>query len=199
MRTTGIVFPTLVAHGETESGSIPGYGLLALASPVLAELSGRLGEPAHLSVLDGSQVVTLLSVPAAPIARRVPASCTASGRALLFDTDGTVLHRLFPGDELPPQGRGAPRDVGELQRRIAAARTWGCAIVDQELRRGLVGIAAPVRDGSGRIVAALNVSGPKFRLGRQLDVTAAPEVKRAADALSQNLADRAVREGGHDG
>lgn len=186
-----------MAVSETQSGSV--LGLVAPATPVLAELAGRLGAAAHLSVLDGPEVVTLLSVPATAAAPRVPASCTASGRALLFDADGALLRRLFGGEELPPHGRGGPRDVAELHRRIAAARIRGYAVVDQELRRGLVGIAAPVRDGRGRIVAAVNVSGPKFRLGTQLDVTAAPDVKRAADAVSQTLMDRAVREGGHDG
>jgi DNA-binding IclR family transcriptional regulator len=178
-----------------QSGSV----LVPLATPVLTRLAGRLGEAAHLSVLDGPEVVTVLSVPATAVAPRVPASCTASGRVLLFGADAALLRRLFPGEELPPQGRGGPRNVAELQRRIAAARILGCAVVDQELQRGLVGIAAPVRDGAGQIVAAVNVSGPKFRLGTQLEVTAAPHVKRAADALSRTLMDRAVREGGHDG
>jgi DNA-binding IclR family transcriptional regulator len=169
---------------------------------VLERLAGRLGERVHLSVLDGADVVTLLSVPAGAPVRRVPASVTSSGRALLFDADRGLLDRLFPGRELPPQGRGAPRDVAELHRRIAAARIRGFALVDQELEHGRIGIAAPVRDDSGRIVAALNVSSPKFRPGTQLEASAGPDVKRAADELSKQLSRataRALREGGRHG
>jgi len=121
---------------------------------------------------------------------------------LLFDHDRRQLEGLFPGEELPPRGLGEPRDVPDLHRRIAAARVRGYALVDQEFEHGLVGVAAPVRDFRGHIIAALNVSGPKFRFGTQLRKTGGPEIKRAADELSQQLgwtADRALRIGGEDG
>ena len=168
--------------------------LLSAAPPVLEALVARTGETAHLTVLDGAEVLTLLSQPS-PRAirasgwsgRRVPVHCTSSGRALLFDHDRARLAELLPGPELPARGLGSPRDASELHRRIAAARTKGYALVDQEFEAGLVGVAAPVRDFRGRIVAALNVSGPKFRFGIQLDTAAGPDVKRAAGELSTQL------------
>ena len=59
-------------------------------------------------------------------------------------------------------------------------------MVDEEFEFGLVGAAVPVRDFKGRLVAALNVSAPKFRLGGRLE-TAGEEVKRVADELSALL------------
>ena len=176
--------------------------LLALAPPVLETLVARLGETAHLSVLDGAEVLTVLSQPS-PNAiratgwsgRRVPAYCTSSGRVLLFGHDRERLAQLFPDVELPARGLCSPRDVSELHRRIAAARVRGYAVVDQEFEQGLVGVAAPIRDFRGRIVASLNVSGPKFRFGGQLEEMAGPEVKRAADDLSRQLGWSG--EGGH--
>lgn len=168
--------------------------LLDAAAPVLRGLVARLGETAHLSVLDGAEVLTVLSEASpstvrasAYTGRRVPAYCTSSGRALLLDQEPDALDQLFPDGKLPPRGHGSPADTAELHRRIAAARVRGYALVDQEFERSLVGVAAPVRDFRGRIVAALNVSGPKFRLGRRLEATAGPEVKRAADELSAQL------------
>jgi len=58
--------------------------------------------------------------------------------------------------------------------------------VDEEFEFGLVGAGAPVRDFKGQLVAALNVSAPKFRLGERLQ-SAGEEVKRAADELSTLL------------
>jgi len=167
--------------------------LLTAAPPILAELVAGTGETAHLSVLTDAEVLTVVSQ-ASPRAlqarswagRRVPVHCTSSGRALLFDHDRARLAELLPGHELPARGLCSPRDVAELHRRIAAARGRGYAVVDQEFERGLVGVAAPVRDFRGRIVAALNVSGPKFRFGTQLD-SAGPDVKRGADELSRQL------------
>lgn len=168
--------------------------LLTVAPPILAELVNRTGETAHLSVLAGAEVLTVLSEPSPRAVRasgwsgrRVPVHCTSSGRALLLDHDRTRLAELLPGPELPARGLGSPRDVAELHRRIAAARDKGYALVDQEFEPGLVGVAAPVRDFRGRIVAALNVSGPKFRFGTQLELAAGPDVKRAADELSGQL------------
>ena len=88
-----------------------------------------------------------------------------------------------------PLGPGTPRNLDDLVDRIALARARGYALADEEMEAGLVAAAAPVRDPSGRIVAALNVSGPKFRLGTRLDDAGAALVAAAAD-LSAALAGR---------
>jgi IclR family transcriptional regulator, KDG regulon repressor len=172
--------------------------LLSLAPPVLGALVTRLGETVHLSVLRGTDVMTVLSEPSPSalratgwIGRRVPAHCTSSGRALLLDHDADALRSLFGTGALEPAGPGAPRDVGELARRVAAARAQGHALVDEEREPGLVGAGAPVRDFRGRIVAALNVSAPKFRLTEGL-AAAGIEVQRAADELSHRIGWRAT-------
>ena len=179
--------------------------LIAAAPTVLGALVDALGETAHLSVLDGTEVLTLLSEqsPAAVRAsgwsgRTVPAYCTSSGRALLFDCTPAELRERFGSGELPARGRCAPRDVGELHRRIVAARVHGFAVVDQEHERGLVGVAAPVRDFRGRVVAAVNVSAPKFRFGAQLETIGGPRVRAAAAELSRQLG-WTTRRGTHGG
>ncbi|MDQ3424805.1 MAG: IclR family transcriptional regulator, partial [Actinomycetota bacterium] len=80
----------------------------------------------------------------------------------------------------------APRTLEELFERIRSARARGFAIVDEEFEPGLVAAGAPVRDFHGRIVAAVNVSAPKFRFGAQLEA-AGEAVKAAADELSQRV------------
>ena len=61
------------------------------------------------------------------------------------------------------------------------ARERGYAIADEELELGLVSAAVPVRDGAGRIVAALNVSAPKFRFGERVDEAGAALVAAAQE------------------
>ena len=167
--------------------------LLRTAPPVLERLVNALGERAHLSVLDGPAVLTLLShsarhtVQAAGWAgRTVPAYCSAAGRALLIDHEPAALRALFDGVELVPRG---PSTVGSLEaliERVQEAAARGYAVVDQELEAGLAAVAAPVRRFDGRIVAAVNVSGPSFRFGPRL-VDAGPAVTRAAEQLSARL------------
>jgi IclR family transcriptional regulator, KDG regulon repressor len=167
--------------------------LLAAAEPVVEELGRTLGERTHLSVLQGTDVLTLLSespehaVQAAGwVGRLVPAYCSSSGQALLLDYTSEQLRDLFRGVRFLRLGPNTPRSLAELSRRIELARTRGYAMVDEEFEPGLVAAAAPVRDFRGRIVAALNVSGPKFRLGDRLE-EAGVELADAADTVSARL------------
>lgn len=174
--------------------------LLQAAPPVLEELVARTGETAHLSVLAGVEVLTLLSRgPAAAVrasgwqGRRVPASCTSSGRALLFDHSESELQWRFADRSLPHPGPNAVRSLAQLHERIIDDRARGLAVSDEELEVGLVGVAAPVRSARGAIVAAVNVSAPKFRLGAGLE-RAGRHVLAAAESLSSALGNRPVIE-----
>ena len=167
--------------------------LLSVAPALLERLVKDLGETVHLSVLQGVEVLTVLSKspPHAVTAvgwsgRTVPIYCTSSGRGLLFDHDREALSELLSSIEFRKLGPNTVRDIGELYERLLAALAQGYALVDEEFEFGLVGAAAPVRDFRGLIVAALNVSAPKFRLGERLEA-AGKEVKRAADELSTLL------------
>jgi IclR family KDG regulon transcriptional repressor len=167
--------------------------LLSVVPVLLDRLMKNLGETVHLSVLQGAEVLTVLSKspPHAVTAagwsgRTVPAYCTSSGRALLFDRDHDALREFFSGIEFRTLGPNTVRSVEQLYKRLAAARARGYALVDEEFELGLVGAAAPVRDFRGQIVAALNISAPKFRLDERLEA-AGEGVKRAADELSALL------------
>lgn len=168
--------------------------LLAVAQPALGDLVTDLGETAHLSVLRAHEVLTLLSRSSPRVVhasdwsgRRVPAHCTSSGRVLLLDEDHASLTASFSSTR-------TPEEIDELHQRILGARELGYAVVDEEFEPGLVGVAAPVRDFRGCVVAALNVSGPKFRLGKSLD-RAGGKVRRVADELSRRLGQAAVPKG----
>ncbi len=167
--------------------------LTAAAESQLTRLVRALGERAHLSVLRGQEVLTVLSE--APdrtiqtvgwVGRTVPAYSSSSGRALLFDHERAGLDEFFRGVTFAAATPRTPRDVEELYARIAAARDRGFALVDEEFEPGLVGAAAPVRDFRGRVVAALNVSAPKFRFAQELE-RAGQLVKNAADDISAEI------------
>jgi len=152
--------------------------LLAEAPPVLRALVRELGESVHLSVRQGDQVLTLLSEspPAtlhAPgrVGGLTPLASTSAGRALSVDLDAADLEAL-----------GLEHDA----ERIAEARALGYAIVREEFEPGVVAAAAPIRDASGRVAAALNVSAPRFRFDDRLE-EAALRIVEAADALSARL------------
>ena len=170
--------------------------LLEAAPPLLTRLVARLGETAYLSVRQGTNVLTLSSESpehairaAGWVGQATPAACTSAGRALLLDHERTALGTLFEGHELGGHGPNAPLTVDDLYERILADRARGYALVDEEFETGLVAAAAPVRGVQGEIVAALNVSAPKFRFGTRL-AAAGSELREAAHELSAGLGRR---------
>jgi IclR family KDG regulon transcriptional repressor len=167
--------------------------LLRAAPAVLEALVAAVGERAHLSVLDGTAVLTLMSqspphaVQAAGWAgRTVPAYCSAAGRALLADHDPTTLQALLAAVPLERHGPNTVTTLDELAARVEESARRGYAVADGELEPGLAAVAAPVRRFDGQIVAAVNVSGPSFRFSPRLDEAGA-EVARAAARLEAEL------------
>ena len=153
--------------------------LAAAAPAALRGLVHALGEVAHLSVLQDAGVLTVMSespphtVQAVNwVGRVVPVLGTSAGYALLLDHEPSELRRFGP--------------VGTLSKRLAEARARGFTLVDEEFEPGLVAVGAPVRDFRGRIVAAVNVSAPKFRFAARLE-QAGEHVRAVADDLSRTL------------
>ncbi len=164
--------------------------LAEVAAPLLERLVGRLGETAHLSVRQGAEVLTVAS--RAPdrvvlavgwVGRTTPAYCTSAGRALLMDHTAAQVRTLFAGVPFLPSGPNTPSTVDDLLPRLADAGRRGYAVTEEEHEPGLTGVAAPIRDQQGRVIAALNISGPSFRLGADL-AQAGQEVVRTALEVS---------------
>jgi DNA-binding IclR family transcriptional regulator len=109
-----------------------------------------------------------------------------------MDHDREALELLFAGVTLVRRAERTPTDVETLHERIEAGRARGVVLCADEFESGLVSAAAPVRDASGTIVGALNVSAPSFRVqGRE------EELCTAVQAASADLAG-ALANGGED-
>lgn len=173
--------------------------LLACAPAVLRRLVATLGERVHLSVLEQGGVLTVLSqspvhaIQAAGwVGRVTPLHVTSAGRALLFDHEPDEVRGLLSKEDFTKIGPGGPRDVEDYLDRLREARARGFTLTDEEFEPGLVAAGAPVRDAQNRIIAALNVSAPKFRLGRRLG-EAGRLVAAAARELSAEMSGRKSR------
>jgi IclR family transcriptional regulator, KDG regulon repressor len=157
-------------------------------------LTDEFGERAYLSVLDGREVLTILSeaptqtLQAADwVGRSHPyLYCTSAGRALLFGHSDEDLNALLGELEFRPPGPNGPTSFAEFAARLARERRNGWVYVDEEFEPGLVGVAAPVFDFDGRVVAALNLSAPKFRAEGAF-AAAGPRLAEVATELSSLL------------
>jgi IclR family pca regulon transcriptional regulator len=92
------------------------------------------------------------------VGSRMPAHLTALGRVLLADLPEHEFADYLAAFRRAYPAAAKRKDEAALRRAIAQARDAGWASVDQELEEGLLGIAAPVRDGTGRVIVAAGIS-----------------------------------------
>ncbi|HEX4246860.1 MAG TPA: IclR family transcriptional regulator [Pseudonocardia sp.] len=178
--------------------------LTHLAAPYLRRLVSSLHETVHLCVLRGDQVLTVSSV-SPPHAFRglgwegltVPALATSAGRVLVADWPVEALRALFDAQFAPgarpasgPRGRLTIRTEQDLHVELARVRRYGFAMVDEEFEEGVVGVSAPVHDFRSQVIAAINVSAPKGRLGQHL-----PQAGQRTRAIARELSAEIGREG----
>ncbi|GGI98227.1 IclR family transcriptional regulator domain-containing protein [Streptomyces brasiliensis] len=140
-------------------------GLWDVARPHMERLSAQTDESVSVAQLDGSDIVYVarVSVPkivslAVQIGTRFPALQTSLGKVLLAALDpaevSTVLAEPSRSGLVPLWQPGdAERDT---ELREVRARGW--ALTDEQLTRGIRSVAVPLRNGSGRVIAALNVN-----------------------------------------
>lgn len=131
----------------------------------LEEMARETGDSAALSVLDGTEIVyvarasvrTLMRLEA-HLGSRFPAHATSMGRVLLAGLGPERLQWYFDHARFSPLTDRTITDPQKLARIVADCRRSGCSVVDEELALGVIAIAVPVVDGTGRVVAALNSS-----------------------------------------
>jgi len=158
---------------ELGSAYLESMNIEAMTRNHLEELAHRTGDSASLSVLDGTQVVYVARASARTLLRleahvgsRLPAYPTSMGRVLLAGLDRERLERYFAEAQLLPLTEHTVTDRKRLEKLIEECRRNGYSAVEDELAYGVVAVAVPVMDQSGRVVAALNSSGHSKKLGK---------------------------------
>lgn len=140
-------------------------GLNEVAAPHMEELVAAMKESSSIAVLDGDDVAYVVRVPTQRImtvtiavGTRFPAYATSMGRVLLASLPGPELAAYLDRVRLEPLTKRTVTDPAVLRTILAEIGAQGYALVDQELEDGLRSVAVPIRDGNGRVVAALNMS-----------------------------------------
>jgi IclR family pca regulon transcriptional regulator len=163
-----------------------------LAEPVMEGLVEQVKESSSAAVLDGTDIVYVLRVSTHKImsislgvGSRLPAYCTSMGRMLLADVPPAQVRQILAASKIQPLTRYTLTDPGAVQAQIDLARRQGWCLVNQELEEGLISIAAPITDRTGRTIAALNISGQANRTpARTLQDDMRPALLGAARAIS---------------
>jgi IclR family transcriptional regulator, KDG regulon repressor len=132
---------------------------------------GRVRETAQVAVPDGTSVVYVAKVDGShpvrlvsSVGRRLPAHCTAVGKMLLSALPEHEFYTHFPpGVPLPAMTPHSITSPEQLSRQLAEIRRRGVAIEFCESNPDVACVAAPIRDSTGTVVAALSVSVPTQR------------------------------------
>ncbi len=140
-------------------------GLWEIARPHMETLVARTRESCSIAQLDGSDIVYVarVAVPkivtlSVTIGTRFPAMQTSLGKVLLAALPPAEAERVLAE---PSRSGITPRwqpDVAERAAALREVRARGWALTDEQLAHGIRSVAVPLRDGDGRVIAALNVN-----------------------------------------
>jgi DNA-binding IclR family transcriptional regulator len=169
--------------------------IVELSNPVLARLRDATDWSTHLTILDGTSVIYLSRHPSRSavssnihVGSSLPAHATIMGRLMLGGLDRDQLRTLYPGRTLPPAGAETPTTLAALEGLIAADRARGYAVSSGFFESGVLAVAAPVYDGQGRIVAAINATALASAADAEtLNGTLKDEIVAAAREISALL------------
>lgn len=182
-----------------------GFGMIRLAGataarldltgqsrPVSERLATAVGETVNIAVPDGAATVIVDHVAGASVVssnnwvgRRIPSHATANGKVLLAFRPAereSLLSR--------PLAAFTPHTVTDplvLRAQLSEAARQGYACTVEELEIGLNGVAAPIRGHTRKVVAAISVSGPSYRLTEERLHSIAADVVGHAEEISYRL------------
>jgi IclR family pca regulon transcriptional regulator len=155
-----------------------GYSFLSsmhvidVAQPSMERLVDDVHESSSMSVLDGSEIVYVARVPtsrimtiALALGSRLPAYPTSMGRVLLSGLTDAEFDDYITQTKLEKLTPHTVTSRRQFRSIVMNVRSDGFALVDQELEEGVRSIAAPIRNGRGQIIAAMNLSCHASRVG----------------------------------
>ncbi|MFF8728758.1 IclR family transcriptional regulator [Streptomyces sp. NPDC015171] len=195
----------LVAQAKDRGKYYLGAGVLRLAGaaavrldisqegvPICREVADELGETVNIAVLDDDAAVNIMqargtaSVTAQNwLGRRTPLHATSSGKVLLAHMPPTLREGLL-ARSLPRFTDRTITGAGMLRAELEAVVGQGYGVTIEELELGLAAVAAPVRSHDGKVIAAISVSGPVYRL----NADRLPEVAKRTVAAGAELSRR---------
>ena len=136
-----------------------------VALPFLEALASETQQSANMAVLDETEIVfvarasikRLMSVNLS-VGSRLPSYCSSMGKVLLAHLDDGERQQLLSRITFRAYTPYTIIDLATLEEDLRTVRANGYSISDEELERHLKTVAAPIRDGSGKVVAAINVA-----------------------------------------
>ncbi|NSC20780.1 IclR family transcriptional regulator [Streptomyces albus subsp. chlorinus] len=174
--------------------------LAAEGQQVARSVAETCEETVHVAILEGTDVIYIAKVDStqavrmvSAAGRRLPAHCTAVGKMLLASLPAQELAARVPdGAALAAMTPNSITDPAALRAELRQVAGRGVAVEERESNPDVSCVAAPVRDRSGRVVAALSISVPLIRWSPERRAELEELVRRGALRLSERLGHRGL-------
>ncbi|MBL3669962.1 IclR family transcriptional regulator [Streptomyces sp. M2CJ-2] len=172
--------------------------LAAEGQQVARSVAETCDETVHVAILEDTDVIYIAKVDSthavrmvSAAGRRLPAHCTSVGKMLLASLPERELAARLPADaELAAMTPDSITDPAALREALAQIRARGVAVESRESNPDVSCVAAPVRDRTGQVVAALSVSVPMIRWSEERLTELEQLAVKGADDLSERLGHR---------
>jgi IclR family pca regulon transcriptional regulator len=184
--------------------AIDSMELTNVAGPLLQALADETGYTVSMGLSDGPDVVYVDRRRSARrsslamdlnlhVGSRLPAYCTSMGKVLLAHKDAAAVRKILDHTDMARRGPKTITNREQLTAALAKVRQSGVAVNDEELAPGLRSFAAPVRDRSGEVVAAVHVAVHLTVAPAAVEALACriePPLRRTAAEISKRLGHR---------
>ncbi|GGG24150.1 IclR family transcriptional regulator [Paenibacillus abyssi] len=157
--------------------------------PEMERLRDMLGETVSLYVRDGKERIRIQAVQSnqavrrvAPVGVRLPLYVGASSKVLIAFADSQEREAIMADASWP-----SSIDAGLFREQLEDIRRNGYATSIEEREPGAAAVAAPIFNRSGRLAAALSISGPANRLTREIMKEHAPVIMNSARLMGTML------------
>jgi IclR family transcriptional regulator, KDG regulon repressor len=156
---------------EVGNSFLRNTSLQAEGQQIAERLAAETGETASVGILDSDEVLYLAIAHGqrelgiqSNAGTRHPLYCTALGKVLLAGLSWPEAQKLLSRIDRHQMTENTMTDVGRLGDELRKIAAQGYALDEEERIHGVRAVAAPVRDHSGRVVAAISAAGPAFRI-----------------------------------
>jgi DNA-binding IclR family transcriptional regulator len=179
---------------EVGSSFLRSTSLQSEGQMIVERLSEETGETASIGILDSDEVFYLAIAHGqrelgiqSNVGTRHPVYCTALGKVLMADLDWPEAKALLTRIERKRTTINTIVNIGRLREELLKVGSQGYALDAEERTIGVRAVGAPVRDHSGRVVAAISAAGPAFRIAGASHELLIWQVQKLAAEFSQRL------------
>jgi len=159
---------------ELGMGKLHQIDLVKEAKPFLRDLAKKCNETVHLGIFEDTNVLYLAKEESSQtirmisyVGRRAPLHCTALGKVLLAYLPSTERNKILAKIELSKLTDKTITDKKQLEIELNKIEQKGMGWDREENEKDVRCIAAPIRDYQGRVIAAVSVSSPAYRVNKE--------------------------------